>query len=504
MGDFVGYFIACFTPLKILLMVGGTIGGLLLGAAPGLSPTMAVALLVPFTFYMQPTDGLVLLGAVYTATVAGGAITAILINIPGAPANIATMLDGHPMAMKGKAEKALYLAFLSSLAGGLFGVAVLVLFTPPVARMAMEFGPSELFWMAIFGVSVIAGLSSGTVVKGLYGGAFGLLISCIGENPVYGVERFVFADLLTGGISIIPALIGLFAIPQIFSLVETMGRVIEKKSFKAEKGVLAEAIADTLRHGKQLLLGSAVGTVIGAIPGAGGTVAGLIAYDQNRKISRQPEKLGTGVSEGLIVVESANNAMVGPSLIPLLTMGIPGSPTAAVLMGGLLIHGLFPGPELFTKYADVTYTFITSMIVAQLAMGVFGILLSRYSHLVMNVSNLAMTASVTVLAVFGSYSVQNSMDDVFIMLCLGLLMYVGIKGLFAPAPVVLGLILGPLAEDNFSRGKIIAQSGDGLFDYFCLGHVNLAIIGLCLLSIGWSVYGEYKLFKKRAPQCVEI
>jgi len=503
MGDFLGYFIACFTPLKILLMIGGTIGGIFLGAAPGLSPTMAVALLVPFTFYMQPTDGLVLLGAVYTATVAGGAITAILINIPGAPANIATMFDGHPMALKGKAEKALYLAFLSSLVGGLFGVAVLILFTPPVARMAMEFGPSELFWMAIFGVSVIAGLSSGTVVKGLYGGAFGMLISCIGENPVYGVERFVFADMLTGGISIIPALIGLFAVPQVFTLVETMGQVIDKRTFKAQKGVLKEAIIETCRHYKQLILGSVVGTIIGAIPGAGGSVAGLIAYDQNRKISKNPELLGTGVSEGVIAVESSNNSMVGPSLIPLLTMGIPGSPTAAVLMGGLLIHGLFPGPELFTKYADVTYTFITSMIVAQFAMGIFGIIISRYSHLVMNVSNLAMCVSVTVLAVFGSYSVQNSMDDVFIMFCLGLLMYLGSKRSFSAAPVVLGLILGPLAEDNFSRGKIIALSGDGLFDYFCLGNVNLVIIGLCLLSIGWSIYGEIKMAGKSVRPCAE-
>ena len=491
--DFITYFFACFTPLKIALMIGGAVGGILLGAAPGLSPTMAVALLVPFTFHMDPAEGLILLGAVYTAAVAGGSITAILINIPGAPANIATMFDGHPMARKGKAEKALYLSFLSSGVGGLFGVAVLILFTPPIARMAMEFGPAELFWLAIFGVTVIAGLSSGTVVKGLYAGSFGLLLSCIGENPVYGVERFVFSDMLTGGISIIPALIGLFAIPQIFTLVETIGQALEKQSFKAQKGVLREALGEIIRHPRQWIMGSVVGSFIGAIPGAGGQVAGLIAYDQSKKMSRTPELYGTGTPEGVISVESSNNATVGPALIPLLTMGIPGSPTAAVLLGGLLIHGLFPGPELFTKHADVAYTFIASMVVAQFAMAIFGIMISRYSHIVMNIPNIFMVAAVTILCVYGSYSVQNSMDDVIIMFCLGLLMYLSSRNSFSPAPVVLGLILGPLAEDNFSRGKIIAQTGDGLASYFLTGGVNMVVIALCAISIGWSIYSEWKM-----------
>lgn len=501
--DFLGYFLACFTPIKMALMIGGAIGGILMGAAPGLSPTMAVALLVPFTFHMQPADGLILLGSVYTAAVAGGSITAILINIPGAPSNIATMFDGHPMARKGQAERALYLSFFSSGVGGLFGVAVLILFTPPIARMAMEFGPAELFWLAIFGVTVIAGLSSGTVVKGLYAGAFGLLISCIGENPVYGVERFVFSDMLTGGISIIPALIGLFAIPQIFTLVETLGQILEKKSFKPEHGVLREAFFETLRHPKQWLMGSVVGSVIGAIPGAGGQVAGLIAYDQSKKMSKHPELYGTGIPEGVISVESSNNATVGPALIPLLTMGIPGSPTAAVLLGGLLIHGLFPGPELFTKHADVAYTFIASMVVAQIAMAFFGILIARYSHVVMNIPNLFMVASVTVLCVYGSYSVQNSMDDVVIMFSLGLFMYLCSRNAFSPAPVVLGLILGPLAEDNFSRGKIIAQTGDGLMSYFLTGGVNMIVIALCLISIGWSVYSEYKFSRNQSQSCAQ-
>jgi putative tricarboxylic transport membrane protein len=490
------YLWACFTPIKMLILLGGTIGGILLGAAPGLSPTMAVALLVPFTFYMDPGDGLMLLGSVYTSAVAGGAITAILINIPGAPSNIATMFDGHPMAKKGQAEKALYLAFIASGFGGLFGAVMMVLFTPAIARMAMEFGPAELFWLAIFGVTVIAGLSSGTVVKGLYAGAFGLLLSCIGENPVYGVERFVFTDMLTGGIALIPALIGLFAIPQMFTLVESMGQQLEKHGFAAQKGVLADAFRECLRHSKQWLMGSVVGTIIGAIPGAGGQVAGLIAYDQSKKMSKTPELYGTGIPEGVISVESSNNATVCPALIPLLTMGIPGSPTAAVLLGGLLIHGLFPGPQLFTEHQDIAYGFIASLVIAQFAMAIFGIAISRYSHFVMKIRDLYMFAAVTVLCVYGSYSVQNSMDDVFTMFLLGLVMYVSSKSMFSPAPLVLGLILGTLAEDNLSRGKIIAGTGDGLFTYFFTGNVNLIVIALCAISLGWSIYGEYQQTKK--------
>ena len=214
--DFLQYLPEAFTGARLAVLLLGTVGGLILGATPGLSPTMAVALLVPFTFHMDPSTGLVLLGSVFTSTVAGGAIAAILINIPGAPANIATTLDGHPMAKQGRAQEALYLCFTSSLVGGLFGMVVMIMFTPPMANLAMKFGPSEMFWSAVFGISVMAGLSSGSLAKGLFAGMFGLLISTIGDDPMYGETRFVISDTLTGGIAVVPALIGLFAVPQDF------------------------------------------------------------------------------------------------------------------------------------------------------------------------------------------------------------------------------------------------------------------------------------------------
>jgi len=498
MSEFLHYFPQALTFTNLLVLLVGTFGGLILGATPGLSPTMAVALLVPFTFHMDPATGLILLGAVYTATVAGGAISAILINIPGAPANIATLLDGHPMAQQGKSQKALYICFISSLVGGLFGMVIMILFTPPLAEMAMKFGPPEMFWIAIFGISVMAGLSSGSIAKGLIGGMFGLCISTIGYSPLLGIPRFVFHDVLTGGVAIVPALIGLFAIPQVFSLAEKLNsKIVQKRAdFQPEKGILFTTIAENLKMVKALSIGSVVGSIIGIIPGAGGQVAGLIAYDQNRKFSKNPESFGKGNPEGVAVAESANNAMVGPSLIPLLTLSVPGSPTAAVLLGGLLIHGLFPGPDLFLNNASITYTFIASLVLAQFAMCIFGLLLSRYSYMVMSVPNLFMIAAVMILAVYGTYSVQNSFDDVIVMFSLGTLMYVGSKFGFSAAPVVLGIILGPIAEDNFLKGKLIADTDVGVFSYFFTGNMNIVIIFLCVASIGYSIYGEIRAYRK--------
>lgn len=496
MEEFIQYLPNAFTWINLLTLVLGVIGGLILGATPGLSPTMAVALLVPFTFHMSSTTGLTLLGAVYTATVAGGAISAILINIPGAPANIATLLDGHPMAKQGKSQTALYLCFISSLVGGLFGMLLMILFTPPLAKIALKFGASELFWVAIFGITVMAGLSSGSIFKGLIGGMFGLLISTIGYSPILGTPRFVWHDVLTGGVAIIPALIGLFAIPQVFSLLEPVDERIKPVEFQPEKGILFKTIKENLKMVKALTIGSITGSIIGVIPGAGGQVAGLISYDQVRKMSPDPDSFGKGNPQGVVAAESANNAMVGPSLIPLLTLSVPGSPTAAVLLGGLLIHGLFPGPDLFTTHAEVTYTFIVTLVLAQVAMCVFGLILSRFSYSVMRVPNVEMAAIVTVLAVYGTYSVQNCYEDVIVMYALGTLMYLGRQVGFSPAPVVLGIILGVIAEDNYLKGRMIAETDVGIFNYFFTGSINIIIISLCVISVVYSVYGEIRSYRR--------
>ena len=470
--QFLTYFPSAFSWGNLAVLILGSAGGLFFGAMPGLSPTMAVALLVPFTFYLPADTSLILLGAVYTSAVAGGSISAILLSIPGAPSSIATLFDGYPMAKQGRAQEALYTVFVSSLIGGVFGVLVMILFSPPMAEFAMRFGPSELFWTAIFGITVITGLSSGAMLKGLFGGALGMLLSTVGYSTLTGEPRFVIHEALNGGIALVPALIGLFAVPQIIDLMADSHVLLEKLTFKPQKGMLRQVIKAHRRYLRTLGIGSLIGTIIGVIPGAGGQVAGLMSYDQTKKFDKNPDRFGTGDPEGVCAAESANNATVAPAMIPLLTLSIPGSPTAAVLLGGLLL--------------------------AQFFMCFFGLLASRYSHLVANAPNYMMFAAVMILCVFGSYCVQNSYEDVILMFILGVLMFVLAKFGFPSAPIVLGIILGPIAEENFLRGKMIADTDVGVFSYFFTGGLNLALIALCLLSLTWGIYSEVKYMRNHS------
>lgn len=491
--EFLAYFGDVFTPLNFLFLVMGTVGGLLLGATPGLSPTMAVALLIPFTFHMQPASGLILLGAAYTSTVAGGAVSAILLKIPGAPANIATTLDGHVMARNGRAAEALHYCFISSAIGGILGIFVLIFFTPILAQWALGFGPSHLFWIAILGVTVIASLDAqGSLIRGMIAGCIGLFIATIGYDEIQGVERFVFSSHLDGGVHIIAALIGLFAIPQVLSILEKGRAGHDPDLFKIQPQSVFTSAKLCISRVRALSIGSIIGIVVGLIPGAGGQIAGLVAYDQTRKLSRNPEKFGEGEPDGVIAAESANNGMVGPSLVPLLTLSVPGSPTAAVLLGGLLIHGIFPGPDLFTNYPDVAWTFIDSLLVGQIMMLVFGIALSRLAAQVVRIPESILAGAVTVLALFGTYSVQHSYSDVVVMLVLGIGMYALSKYKFSSAPLVLGIVLGPIAETNYVQGQLIAGAQDGVFAYFCTGTLNIVLIAACLASVGYSVYMEVR------------
>ncbi len=490
--EFLAYMGDVFTPINFGLLLLGTIGGLILGATPGLSPTMAVALLIPFTFKLEAAQGLILLGAAYTSTVAGGAVSAILLKIPGAPANIATTLDGHTMAQKGQGARALQLSFLASAVGGVFGVMLLIFLTPVLAQWALAFGPSHLFWLAILGVTVIGSLDGGSVVKGLLAGCIGLWLATIGFDDIMGAQRFIFHDAVAGGINVIPALIGLFAIPQVITMF-AKGRVrLDAEVLEVKRHPIGEAVREVARRGRALSIGTITGSVIGLIPGVGGQIAGLVAYDQSKKMSPERDKFGTGHSEGVIAAESANNAMVGPSLVPLLTLSIPGSPTAAVLLGGLLIHGIFPGSDLFDNNPDVAWTFINSMLIGQILMCIFGLYVAGLAAKVAQVPNAVMAAIVLGLAVFGSYSVQNSMGDVYVMMALGTGMYFLERFGFSAAPLVLGLILGPIAEANFIQGSMIANATSSVGQYFFTGALNIALIAVVVASIAYSIWMELR------------
>ena len=488
--EFLQYFGGVFEPLSLLLLIGGTLGGLILGATPGLSPTMAVALLIPFTFHLAPTQGLILLGAAYTSTVAGGAVSAILLKIPGAPANIATALDGFEMAKRGEAARALHVSFLASGIGGVIGVMLLIFLTPVLARWALAFGPSHLFWMAILGVTIIGSLDSKSFVKGLLSGCLGLWLSMIGYDDIQGAQRFIFHDALTGGINIIPALIGIFAIPQVLDMFAKGRDSARVTAIEIQKQKIGDSLGLLIKSSRALSIGTVVGSVVGLIPGVGGQIAGLLAYDQSKKFSGNKARYGTGYHEGVIAAESANNAMVGPSLVPLLTLSIPGSPTAAVLLGGLLIHGIFPGSDLFDNHPQVAWTFINSMLIGQILMVIFGIWIASHAAKVALIPSSIMAAAVLVLALFGSYSVQQSMGDVYIMLTLGIAMYFLEKFGFSAAPLVLGLILGPIAEANFIQGSMIANATDGVRQYFLSGTLNIFLIVLVVASIAYSFWSS--------------
>ena len=437
-----------FSPLDLIVMIAGVAGGILVGALPGLTGTMAIALLVPFTYGLRPDASLVMLGGVYVGAMYGGSISAILINTPGAPAAIATTFDGYPMAQKGQAEEALATSATGSAIGGILGTVVLLLFSPVLATISLRFGPPEYFWLGILGLTIIASLSAKSLPKGLLGGLFGVLISTVGLSPSTGVARMTFnVSNLLGGVEIIVALIGLFCIPQVFKMAEKSENDSGIAAFRPQAGRSYKAMLLVFKRWGNLIRSSVIGIIVGIIPGAGGNVAGLLSYQEAMRAARDKSQFGQGAVDGVIASETANNAEVEGSLIPLLTLGIPGAPQAAVLFGALLLQGLRPGPELFKgEGAIICYTFILSLFLANIVMFILGFFGSRIYARALNLPPHVLMPVVLALSVVGSFAGRNSSFDVGIMLFLGILAYGGTKVAVAPAPIALGVILGRLSN----------------------------------------------------------
>jgi putative tricarboxylic transport membrane protein len=489
-----------FAPMNLGVLLAGVAGGILVGALPGLTGTMAIALLVPFTYGLSPATGLIMLGGVYVGAMYGGSISAILINTPGAPASIATTFDGHPMAQKGQAEEALAASATGSGVGGILGTVVLLLFSPVLAAVSLKFGPPEYFWLGVLGLTIIAGLSAKSLPKGLMGGLFGVLISTIGLSPSTGVSRLTFgvSDLL-GGVDIIIALIGLFCIPQIMTMAESRGGTLGLAAFTPRKGRALATMFIVLRHWGNLLRSTIIGVIVGIIPGAGGNVAGLLSYQEAVRAARNKEEFGQGAIDGVIASETANNAEVEGSLIPLLTLGIPGAPQAAVLFGALLLQGLRPGPELFRGYgAQITYTFILSLFLANIIMFVMGFFGSRVYARALNLPQHLLMPVVLALSVVGSFASRNSSLDVVIMLILGLLAYGGMKVAMAPAPIALGVILGPIIERGLAESMMLSQATGSLLRLFFTQPISLILIALTVLSAGWPFFSNLREKRRRA------
>jgi len=482
---------------NLLFLLAGVSGGILVGALPGLTGTMAIALLVPFTYGLSPETALIMLGGVYVGAMYGGSISAILINTPGAPAAIATTFDGYPMAMAGRAEEALVTSAVSSGIGGLLGTMALLFLSPLLAAVSLRFGPPEYFWLGILGLTIIASLSAKSLTKGLFGGLFGVLISTIGLSPSTGVSRLTFdiSDLL-GGVEIIVALIGIFCIPQVLNMTDNKKLTEGSETFNSQPANMIKVTLSVVRRWGNIIRSSVIGVIVGIIPGAGGNVAGLLSYQEAVRASKDKDSFGKGNIEGVIASETANNAEVEGSLIPLLTLGIPGAPQAAVLYGALILQGLRPGPELFSGHgAIITYTFILSLFLANIFMLIMGLAASKYYAKALKLPTYLLMPLVLVLSIIGSFAGRNSIFDVGIMVILGLIAYGGTKMSLAPATIALGVILGPIIERGLVESMMLSRATGSLVQLFFMRPLSVVLVAIILLSAMWPLWIKYKEHK---------
>ena len=428
----------------------GVISGIVVGAMPGLSATMAISVLVPFTFGLEPLVALGLMAGIYNGAMYGGAIPAVLLRIPGTPAAVATTFDGYPMAQKGEGGFALQVAVISSAIGGIASAFALMLLAPPLSKVTLLFGPSEVFWVAVFGLASIIFLLGGNPVKGLISAFFGVFVSVIGSDPIYGNDRFTFGQLeILDGIHIVILLVGLYALPPVIDLLETPLRTgVDNSKLGTES--IWKALPRMKGYWKTWLRGSAIGIWIGILPGAGGSMAAFMSYNEARRSSMNPDVWGEGEPEGVAAAEVANNADTASALIPALTLGIPGTAVAAVMLGGLLVHGLQPGPMLFRENPDIVFGFMWQFLFGAILLVLLGgsLATNSFAHL-LNLPRPLLGSVIIVLMLIGVYSIHGRMFDVYLMLGFGAIGWVMDRLKFPLPPVVLGLILGGFAEENF-------------------------------------------------------
>ncbi len=487
------FWLNALSPLNLLLALLGVAAGTIIGSIPGLTATMAVAVLVPLTFTMAPDSALILMGAIYTGAIYGGAYAAILLNTPGTPSAIATTFDGYPMAKRGDGDLAVSIACLASVAGGLVGALALLIFAPPLAEAALAFGPVEYFWLAIFGLSLIAALSTGDFLKGVIGACFGLLIAMIGISETSAEVRFTFgSSTLLGGIETVSALIGLYCIPVLIDLVATRNKHLQEpedtRGFRLPEAFLALA-----RNKFNLIRSSVIGTMVGALPGAGGSIAGLVAYSEARRSNKGEEKFGEGNPGGIIATESANNATVGGGFIPTLVLGIPGTPPDAVILGALLVQGVRTGPSLFSEGADIVYTFIFGLLLATVLMLPVGLLIGRFAYrAIVQAPKAALVPAVAFMTVIGTFAIRNSVSDIVIMIVLGVIGWLASKRGFSASPIVLGLILGRIAEQGFVQSWTIGDAIGDLWGQFFGRPLSMVIIALTVLSFLYPFWPQIK------------
>ena len=489
------FFMSWVDPKLVFLAAAGTFAGIYIGAIPGLSVTMAVSILISFTFKWHVNDALVLSAGIYLGGVYGGSRSAILLNIPGAPAAIATGLDGYPLAKRGEAGTAIGLTTVMSVIGGFVGIFALAAFAPVVSSFALHFGPRDYLMLAIWGILLVGSLSGGSLAKGIFAGALGVLIASVGLDPLTAEQRFTFGSVqLTAGISYIAAMIGFFGVAEILAQMHEL----HLKAVKQDVSKIVPSWAMVRRYLPLSLRTSAIGVGVGALPGAGGDIAALMAYDHARRTVKNPSRpFGQGAYEGLVAPESANNAAVGGAYVPMMTLGIPGDAVTAVIIGALYIHGLKPGPMLMIETPHLFWFTVGSLVLANLFLLIFGLTGIRLFAKVVDTPKPILLPAILVLSAVGAYAINNSIVDVYWMLGFGVFGYfLKIYG-YPVAPVILGMILGPLMDRSYRQAMISAQENPLTFasEFF-----TSPLSAVILAALTFTIVSQTRWWKRRRGQ----
>ena len=472
-------FSVALTPTNLLFAFAGSLFGTIVGILPGLGPAAGTALLIPLTFHLDPTGAIIMLAAIYYGSQYGGTITSVLMNVPGEAASAITCLDGYQMAKQGRAGTALSVAAIGSFIGGTFATLGLVVAAQPLTKVALRFGPVEFFALTVLGIVLVMGLAGKSMIKALIMAVFGLLIGMVGMDPTRGSPRFTFGlTELLDGVGFIPVIMGLFGVAEVFENLEKEGQQVIETTLSS----LKPTTQDLKASGWAIARGTAVGFLLGLVPGMTGTASSVLAYVAERKSSKHPEKFGTGIIEGVAGPETANNAHANAALIPLFTMGIPASPSIAVLMGAFMMNGLIPGPLLFKEHASVAWGVIASLYIGNVILLVLNLpLIPLWIKFLKIPYTILMTVVLAVMMV-GAYTVSNTVFDIFVMLLFGVVGYVLRKLDFPLAPIVLTLIMGPPMEKSLRQSLEMSQGDFSILVASPIAATLLAISAIILIS----------------------
>ncbi len=489
-----------FTVEVMAALLIGVVGGIVIGAMPGLSASMAVALLIPVTYSMGTAAGLVMLTTVYTSAIYGGSITACLLHTPGTPSSAATAMDGYCLTKQGRGLKAIGTSTICSMIGGTVSAVCLLCIAPPLSKIVLSFSSLEYFLLAVFGLTIIGSVAGDNMVKGLLSGCFGVLVGTIGIDIFNGTARYTFGSInMESGIQLVPAMIGLFSLSQVMVSIEDIvkgnNRILDKDATHLS-GEMLLTRKEMKMLAPTIVQSSIIGVLVGILPGAGGDIGSWISYNTAKKTSKHPEMFGHGSLEGIAASETANNAVTGGALIPMLTLGIPGSGVTAIMLGGLMIKGLNPGYKLFTDSGTVTYCMILGFLVANILMGIIGLCIAKQVVKISVVPMTILCPIIIALSLIGAYAIRLNVFDVYVMLVFGLIGYFMRKFGFATAPIVLGMILGPMAEKNW-RQAIVLFRGDAL-GYFFSRPISILLLVLTIGALFFPLFVKF-INKKAAP-----